>query len=196
MNVLETLFSSRPRVEVLRCFLFQPDKELSARHLAERTDVTAGTARKHARELSSIELLRENKSSDQEDGHERMVWKLNKSSQLRDPLHELILMHQDTGLEDVREELSGVGSISLLIVTGVLTGTDSAPVDILLVGDNIDDRQLSRTLNRIETGLGTELRYTLFNEEEFRYRRNVYDKLLQEIIDNDHRVLVDEINAA
>jgi DNA-binding transcriptional regulator YhcF (GntR family) len=194
MEELETLFSSRPRVQVLRSFLFQPDRVLSARDLAEQTGVAPSTARKHARELSSIDFLEQDTSIADDDGQERSVWKLNEASPMRTPLHELILMHQETDLEEVRDQLISVGDISMLIVSGVLTGADKAPVDVLVVGEDIDKRQLNRALSRIERSLGTELRFTQFTEDEFKYRQNVYDKLIQDLQGGKHKVLVDTIN--
>ncbi len=194
MEELETLFSSRPRVQVLRSFLFQPEQSLSARDLSNQTGVAPSTARKHARELASIDFLEEDTAIAEDDGQKRSVWQLNKASPMRAPLHELVLMYQETDLEDVKDQLTGVGDISLLIVSGVLTGADSAPVDVLVVGEGIDKRQLDRALTRIEKSLGTELRFTKFSEEEFRYRQNVYDKLIQDVQADEHKVLVDTIN--
>lgn len=196
MEVLETLFSSRPRVKVLRAFLFQPGRELSARDVSDQTGVAASTARTHARDLAGIDFLHQGESGGDEDGQKRSVWKLNKSSKLREPLHQLILMHQDTDLDDIREELGGIGDVSKLIATGVLVGADNCPVDILIVGDNVDRRQLDRALSRIESSFGTELRYTLFSEEEFHYRENVFDKLIQDVTDSPHHVLIDSLNGS
>jgi hypothetical protein len=194
MEKLETLFSSRPRVQVLRSFLFQPESTLSARDLSDQTGVAPSTARKHARELADIDFLHQDEIVDEEDGQKRSVWRLNKESPMRPPLHELVLMHQETDLSDVKDQLTSVGEISFLVVAGVLTGADNAPVDVLIVGEGIDKRQLDRTLSRIEKSLGTELRFTQFSEEEFRYRQNVYDKLIQDIQAEKHKVLVDTIN--
>jgi hypothetical protein len=194
MEKLETLFSSRPRVQVLRSFLFQPESTLSARDLSDQTGVAPSTARKHARELADIEFLHQDETVDEKDGQKRSVWRLNKESPMRSPLHELVLMHQETDLSDVKDQLTSTGDISFLVVAGVLTGADNAPVDVLIVGENIDKRQLDRTLTRIEKSLGTELRFTQFSEEEFRYRQNVYDKLIQDIKAEKHKVLVDTIN--
>lgn len=194
MEELETLFSSRPRVQVLRSFLFQPDRDLSARDLSDQTGVAPSTARKHARELASIDFLNEDTSVAEDDGQKRSVWQLNKGSPMRQPLHKLILMYQETDLEDVKDQLVEVGKVSLLIVSGVLTGADSAPVDLLVVGEDISKQKLDQALTRIERSLGTELRFTQFSEEEFRYRQNVYDKLIQDVQADEHKVLVDTIN--
>jgi len=194
MEELETLFSSRPRVKVLRSFLFQPDRVFSARDLADQTGAAASTVRKHARELTTIDFLHQSETDDTEDGQMRTVWRLNKDCPLRDPLHELMLMYEDVQLADVRDRVAETGSISLLIAAGVLIGTANTPVDLLIVGEGVDKDDLGNALARIESAMDTELRYTLFNEDEFQYRYNVYDKLIQSVFENDHEVLVDTLD--
>jgi hypothetical protein len=194
MEELEVLFSSRPRVKVLRSFLFQPDRIFSARDLSDQTGAAASTVRKHARELASIDFLRQSETDDADDGQVRTVWKLNKQSPIREPLHELILMYEDVQLADVKDSVIKTGSISLLMAAGVLVGTDSTPVDLLIVGEGVDKEALSNALARIESAMGTELRYTLFNKEEFQYRYDVYDKLIQSVFENDHEVLIDSLD--
>lgn len=193
MDELETLFSSRPRVKVLRTFLFQPDRVFSGPEIAQQTGVAPSTARTHARDLSRIDFLEQVDSTSGSNGKAQVAWHLNKNSKMRKPLHELILLHQDTDLYDIQDQLSQVGNLSLLLATGVLVGVDDQPLDILIVGDNIDDRQLQRSLSRIESALGTELRYSQFSPEEFEYRLNIYDKLIQDVLEKPHTKLVDEI---
>lgn len=196
MDVLETLFSSQPRVKVLRAFLFQPGQTLSAPELAEQTGVATNTARAHARDLASIDFLEEQPSKDSSNGQPKSAWRLNKDSGMREPLHELMLTYQDTDLEDIRSQLMEVGDVLFAAVTGVLIGADGQPLDLLIVGENIDSRQLERTLTRIETALGTEIRFAQFDQEEFEYRLNIYDRLIQNVLENSHEVIVDELGVS
>jgi hypothetical protein len=194
MEELETLFSSRPRVNILRSFLFQPERVFSARDLADQIGVAASTVRKHARELASINFLHQSETESEADGQIRAVWQLNKESPVRSPLHELMLMYEDVQLADIKDRLAETGDISLLIAAGVLVGTDNTPVDLLIVGERVEKDELGNALARIESAMDTEFRYTLFNEDEFQYRYNVYDKLIQSVFESDHKVLVDTLD--
>ncbi len=195
MEVLETLFSSRPRVKVIRNFLFQPNEKFPARDIAERTDVAVSTARTHARDLASIDFLKEGETESANGGKNKTAWYLNKNSTLRKPLHDLIIQHQEFSIEDAGEELRKVGDFSIVVLSGVFVGSDDRPVDILLAGEEVDKNKLDRSLAKIEQALGTELRYTLLSEEEFRYRQNVYDKLVRDVLDYPHHTIVDTMNA-
>lgn len=193
MEILETLFSSQPRVQILRTFLFQPQAKLSARDIAKHAGVAASTARSHAQDLAEIELLNEIEA---ENGNSTpaISWQLNSDSKLREPLHEIVLMHQEITPADISKRLQKVGDVSLLILSGIFSGTDNRPVDVLIAGDDIDASKLSRSLTRIEKSFGTELRYTHFSKDEFNYRYNVYDRLIRDVLDYPHHVLVDQMN--
>lgn len=194
MDILETLFSSGARVRILRTFLFQPQKTFSASDIADRTDVASTTARSHAEDLTAIGLLIEVEDKDYTNGQSVTAWKLNCESTLRRPLHEIVLKHQDITPEDIKTRLERVGSISLLVLSGIFSGTDDRPIDVLIVGTNLDSTKLARSLSRIEKTFGTELRYTHLSKEEFDYRHNAYDRLIRDVLDYPHHVLIDEKN--
>ncbi|MEX2514622.1 MAG: hypothetical protein WD335_00640 [Candidatus Paceibacterota bacterium] len=194
MDILETLFSSAARVRILRTFLFQPRKTFSASDIAERTDVASTTARAHAQDLAAIKLLHEVEAKDYTNGQSVTAWKLNRNSSLRRPLHEIVLKHQDITPDDIKKRLERLGDISLLVLSGIFSGTDDRPIDVLIAGSGIDTAKLARSLSRIEKSFGTELRYTHLSKEEFDYRRNAYDRLIRDVLDYPHHVLIDEKN--
>jgi hypothetical protein len=66
-------------------------------------------------------------------------------------------------------------------------------VDLLIAGDNLDERALARAVHVIEAELGREVRYASFSTEDFRYRRGVYDRLIRDVLDYPHRVAFDRI---
>lgn len=175
--------------------MFQPQSIMTASEIANQTGVAASTARTHARDLSAIAFLKETTREDEETGQEATGWRLNKSSKLRDPLHKIILLHQDITPSDIAGRLQKVGNVSLLVLSGIFTGAEDRPVDILMAGENIDTTKLRRALTRIEKSFGAELRYTALTENEFDYRHNLYDKLVRDVFDYPHHVLIDELGA-
>ena len=45
----------------------------------------------------------------------------------------------------------------------------------------------------MESEIGKELRYAFFDTQEFKYRMSIYDKLVRDILDYPHTVLVDKM---
>jgi hypothetical protein len=93
--------------------------------------------------------------------------------------------------EDLVQRFKSIGKIKLMIVSGVFIGSGKSRVDILIVGDKIKKNILVQTIKGLEAEIGKELDYVLFDSEEFKYRVDMYDKLVCDIIDLPHQKLVD-----
>jgi hypothetical protein len=48
-------------------------------------------------------------------------------------------------------------------------------------------------IKRLEGEFGREIRYALFSTSDFRYRLGVYDRLIRDVFDYPHRLLLDKI---
>jgi hypothetical protein len=75
----------------------------------------------------------------------------------------------------------------------MFTGSLESKVDILVVGDRIEERTLKAAIHTIEAELGRELRYASFLTPDFRYRAGVYDRLIRDVMDYSHRNILDKI---
>ena len=82
------------------------------------------------------------------------------------------------------------------VTTGRTLGTFHSletQIDLLIVGDHLEERVLARIVHSLEAELGREIRYASFATEDFRYRLGVYDRLLRDVFDYPHRLLIDKI---
>ncbi len=79
------------------------------------------------------------------------------------------------------------------MLSGFFVGMIEPQVDLLVVGDTIDERVLKTSVHSLEAELGREIRYAAFATTDFRYRLEVYDRLLRDVFDYPHRVLIDKI---
>ncbi len=66
-------------------------------------------------------------------------------------------------------------------------------MDILAVGDRLDEKKLGNAVRALEAELGRELRYAAFSTEEFKYRRGVYDRLIRDVFDYPNRIPLDRM---
>jgi predicted nucleotidyltransferase len=66
-------------------------------------------------------------------------------------------------------------------------------IDLLVVGDKLDEKVLDNSIHKLEAELGRELRFAAFTTEDFRYRVSVYDRLTRDVLDFPHRILFDKI---
>jgi hypothetical protein len=61
---------------------------------------------------------------------------------------------------------------------------------MLIVGDNIKRRKVEEEIRKLEAEIGVELAYAVFDSKEFSYRLNMYDKLVRDILDFPHEIIL------
>jgi hypothetical protein len=61
------------------------------------------------------------------------------------------------------------------------------------VGDGVKKAKLDSIIKSVEAEVGKELRYAFFSTDEFKYRMSMYDKLVRDILDYPHKVLLDKL---
>ena len=89
--------------------------------------------------------------------------------------------------------LRHVGTLQLIVLSGFFTDVIESQIDLLIVGDRLDERAIARAVHSLEAELGREIRYASFTTEDFRYRFGVYDRLLRDIFDYPHQRLINKI---
>lgn len=91
--------------------------------------------------------------------------------------------------------LKGVGVLKLVIVSGFLASADSNPsgVELLIVGDKLNEKKIAHILRSVEAEQGREITYALFSVKDFTYRMEIYDRLIRDVIDYPHQVLLDRL---
>ena len=119
------------------------------------------------------------------------TWKLNQFHPLHSSLMQFVGSAAPARHDSVAAQLKKVGRISTIVLSGMFVGDSGRPVDLLVIGDNVSEAKLEREVKRLEEEWGQEIRYTLIPITELRYRLTVHDRLLREVIDFPHRVVLD-----
>ena len=76
------------------------------------------------------------------------------------------------------------------MVSGVFIKNKDTRVDLLIVGDKIKKSKVEEEVRKLEAEIGTELVYVVFDTKEFIYRLDMYDKLVRDILDFPHEVIL------
>jgi hypothetical protein len=85
------------------------------------------------------------------------------------------------------------GKIKLIIASGIFARQNDARLDLLIVGDDINENKLDRIIGSLETDIGRYLTYSSLTMTDFNYRLDLHDRLIRDVIDFDHIVLTDKI---
>ena len=91
------------------------------------------------------------------------------------------------------KKIGVAGKIKLLLVAGVFIQDWESRVDILAVGESMSSAKFDNIIKGIEAELGRDISYTMLDSAEFDYRLHIHDKLIRDILDCPHRVLIDKI---
>lgn len=203
MDILAQLFGSATRVKLLRLFLFNSEVAFSLGDVARRTKTLSGEVRKEITKLIAMgivkkrSVVREIHSKKNKKAGVRKVHELGYSLDQKFPylqaLKNLLItvsLHADDSLI---KKFASVGKIKLFIASGVFIQEWETRVDLLVVGDDINMAKLESVMKVIESEVGKEIAYSAFETEDFEYRVGIHDRLIRDILDSPHTVLIDRI---
>lgn len=199
--MLEHLFGSKTRADMLRIFFRDPDKALYVRELTRLLDTQINAIRREIDTLVSLQLIEE-KDADltpslaagEAGASLRKYYTVNKNHIIYNELRALILRSQLVDEQALLKELREKGgTIDLLLITGTFTADKQAPVDMLIVG-NVKPQRVAKSIENYETRFGSPIRYTTMTRQEFLDRRNMMDKFLFSIFEAEHIFIVKELD--
>jgi len=121
------------------------------------------------------------------------AWTLNEKFPYIESLQAFLTKATPVKNKDIPKRLSATGTIKLIVISGVFIQNLESRLDILIVGNNMKKSQLETAIKSIESELGRELRYAVFDTQEFKYRMGVYDRLLRDVFDYSHEIILDKI---
>ena len=93
----------------------------------------------------------------------------------------------------VKEDLKKIGKVRFAILTGIFVSKDNFPIDIFIIGDDINQDLFKEFISELEAEVGKEVNYTLMDTSEFTYRYNIYDRFIRNILSAPNKVLIDEL---
>lgn len=187
MESLERIFGSKARLKMLRLFLFNQDTVFTPADISHRTKLPKEAVRREIADLLASGLVRKK-------GTQAPVrYQTNRDFEHLGALDMFIRGTTSVRPQNIIRLLKRAGSLRLVALSGLFTGALEPQVDLLIVGDNLEEPALARTVRALEAELGREIRYASFATADFRYRLGVYDRLLRDVFDYPHRLLIDKI---
>ncbi len=203
MDILGKLFGSEGKVKIMRLFLFNPETPFAREDVAERARVSPDLARTELALLRRTRLIKSKSFSRRfvrRKGKARRFVNKKVSGFILNPafpyLPELQRLLIDTSLlkgDQLLRKLSRTGKLKLVITSGIFIQDPDSRVDILVVGDRLRRSAVEHAIRAIEAEMGKELRYAAFETTEFNYRLGMYDKLIRDILDYPHTIVIDRL---
>lgn len=204
MDILEKLFGSAAKVKIIKLFLFNPDSAFDCSATAERAKVSKGVARKEIDNLEKIGFLKSKfyiKEVKRQKNRRIETFRKRTNGWVLDPkfpyveaIKSFLSNINPFKHRDIVDRISRAGKINLLIISGIFIKNPDSRVDLLVVGDGLKQNQLDHIIKTIESEIGMEIRYAVFETQEFNYRLSIFDKLIRDILDYPHEKIINKLN--
>ncbi len=182
-NSVAHIFGGEAKVKIMRLFIFNPTLTYSSKEVALRAKVSASSARREIGNLLKAGLIRKRGKS----------YLLNRSYRYLSAVGNFLIDANPLSEKEIVKRISSAGNIKLILTSGIFLHNPDSRVDILVVGDHIQERKLLVVMGGIEAELGKELRYAVFETSDFQYRLGIYDKLIRDILDSKHEKILNKL---
>jgi DNA-binding transcriptional ArsR family regulator len=180
MEILEKILGNSARVKIMRLFLLNRNKSFTNKDVVKRSRVNSDAVRKELKLLLSVGFVKKRD----------LNWSFNSSFKYGEEFKNLLVRSDSLNKETILDNFKKIGRVKLAIVAGVFIKNDNSRVDLLIVGDKLKKSAIEEGIRKLEAEIGVELVYAIFETKEFIYRLNMYDKLIRDILDYPHEVLV------
>lgn len=189
MDTLEKIFGGAPRVKLMRLFLFNETVSFLPNEIFSRTKVEPARARKELNFLMKVGLI---KKATRSNG--KIVWSINEKFPYLVEFQRLLLQTSLITPQSIIKKLSKIGKLKLVILSGLFKEQTDSRLDVLIVADNAKKTSADSIMSNIEAEVGKEIRFAVLNSTDLKYRLGVGDRLIRDVLDYPHEVVLDKLN--
>ena len=159
--MLNKLFSSKTRVEILRLFLFKAGNSFYQRQISSLTNQPIRGVQREVEKLLKIGFLEKSIQGN------RVYYKVNRNTPIFEDLKNIFF--KSVGIAEALKENLQDKKIKIAFIYGSCArGEESllSDIDLMVIGD-ISSKQLSGLLSKPTTELMREINYAVFSLNEF-----------------------------
>jgi hypothetical protein len=191
--MIEQLFGSKTRVKLLQLFYSNPNRSFYVREITRKIDEQINSVRRELSNLLNIGII------ESDNNNNKLYYEVNQKYDFFEPLSAIFggdkaqVAANPLPDVDLKDDLKAIGRVDLALYTGQFTRDESSGIDALFVGD-INNHALQKFVTDLEAREGKEIRYTVMSLEDFKYRQQIKDRFINNVIDAKKQILVDSHN--
>jgi len=202
--MLVQLFGSKTRVKLLQLLLDNPTKTYYLRELARQLKNQLNAVRREINNLESLGIVKSVDFTNPDIKNSKIVksgsagtsakyFSINTDFILYSELKALFLKAQLMIEKDFVKQVEKMPKVKLLLLTGIFVGLANMSTDILIVG-SIDKKRIASLVKSFQRDISHEINYTIMSSQEFKYRKDITDKFLYDILEGKKIVIIDRSN--
>jgi uncharacterized protein len=175
--MLEKLFSSKARVEILKLFLFNASERFYQNQIKTLSRQPIRAVQRETEKLSSMGLIEKSVEGN------RTYYRINKGAPIIEELKSIFFKFEGIA-EALKVTLKSNGKIKTAFIYGSYAkGKETAmsDIDLFIIG-TITSKEVSTLLSKTKDQLGREINYTVMPQTEFRNKIQSNDHFLSSLI--------------
>lgn len=194
---LLALFDTQARVRLLRMFIFNPSLEVSMNEILRRAKLSRRAARTELSQLERSGIIKRKQVYETIPGKKRrrvQGYSLNKQSPVVRPLQAFLFETAPINGKTLEKHLRGVGKIQILVAAGVFEREFDRRIDVLIGVQKFAPSKIESAIRNLEAELGVGIKYAAFTTKDLLYRVSMHDKLIRDVFDYPHKLLIDKVD--
>jgi predicted transcriptional regulator len=200
--MIEQLFGSKTRVKLLHLFYSNPNRSFYVREITRKVDEQINSVRRELANLLGIGIITS------ESTNNRLYYEVNQDYEYYKPLSMVFGARPEKKTKKAKEateepeqeadvvvehplarSVRGLGRVELALLTGLFTRDEMPGIDILIVGE-VNKPKLTRFISDLEKEENREVRYTVIPLTNYRYRLQINDRFINNILSAKKQVIV------
>lgn len=175
--MIDKLFSSKARIDVLKLFLFNPQESFYQRQISSLTNQPIRAVQREVEKFVAVGLFNKSVQGN------RVYYQLNKKCPIYEELKVLLL--KSVGIAEVlKEYLKNKDNIKIAFIYGSYAkGNENltSDIDLMIIG-SVTSKELSGILSRPKKEISREINYSVFSPEELHKRIKNKDHFITTIL--------------
>lgn len=182
--MFEQFFNSPTKSRLVKFFVYNHSKFFDIGDIAKRLELPPVKIKSHLKELKKAGFLKSKSAHS---------FSISYKFPYLNELKGLVLKFPPVSDEFLLHEAKKIGQVKLLIIAGMLVHAQKARTEIVVVGDRITEKKTERFLRAVEAQAGKELRYVLLTNEEFLYRKKMFDRFVLDVLELPHKKVINKL---
>ncbi len=205
-QLLEQFFGGIVKFKLWKVFSLNTTREFTLKDLSRLTKTRPDTLIVNLKEMMKqgiVEAARKSIINDRQEKEQTFVYSVVKDFPLLPEITQLILTGIPRASEKVLNELGALPRLKTVLLSGFFTSklglstqgfsATQSPIDMLLIFEKIP-ANVAESVAELEHKLGRDLRYAALDQDDFKYRHSIGDKLIRDVLDFDHVVAMDKMS--
>jgi hypothetical protein len=193
-SILDNLLGSRVRVKLLKLLYRQHPNPLPMSELVVRVQEPAFIVRRELLLLQELAMVRKQRGA--KNGADQ--YGLKEEFDFFPELRDLVLKPSPSETNRLVKRINALGRVKLAAVAGIFVSqpndtTYEAPVDLFIVGDDMERGKLAKFLKSLEAEMGTEIRFSVMESDDFKYRYEMFDRFLRVLLEGPHTKIINKL---